>query len=63
MTNLVVDKNKPLPFTGLQDTRCLIIYCDDACAFKKRSAKKVQDYKIHEDRRQRRFNQKKSKRK
>ncbi|OXU20984.1 hypothetical protein TSAR_007113, partial [Trichomalopsis sarcophagae] len=39
--NVVVDKNKLLPFTGFQDTLCSIIYCDDACAFKKRSDKKV----------------------
>ncbi|OXU32270.1 hypothetical protein TSAR_008091 [Trichomalopsis sarcophagae] len=30
------DKDKPLPFTGLQLTGCVIIYCDDACAFFKK---------------------------
>ncbi|OXU16947.1 hypothetical protein TSAR_000593 [Trichomalopsis sarcophagae] len=47
---VVVDKDRPLPFTGLQDTGCVIIYCDDACAFKKRSDKKVkglQDLRRH----------------
>ncbi|OXU23121.1 hypothetical protein TSAR_006646 [Trichomalopsis sarcophagae] len=38
---VVVDKDKPLPFTDLQDTGCAIIYRDDACAFEKRSDKKV----------------------
>ncbi|OXU17366.1 hypothetical protein TSAR_006429, partial [Trichomalopsis sarcophagae] len=47
---VVVDKNKPLPFTGLQDTCSSIIYCDDLCAFKKRSDKKVTE--LQDSRRQ-----------
>ncbi|OXU31467.1 hypothetical protein TSAR_000805 [Trichomalopsis sarcophagae] len=33
---VVVDKDKPLSFTGLQNMRCAIIYYDNACAFKKK---------------------------